>query len=359
MRILLPAVGILAVWVGVYAATLPQVERPDLPELSQALTTLAEYGYSSEEIQGSFDYLHLLWGGVGMTATFVVWFYWLDWRERRRIWRVIEYAREINRRVYNLRPSENSEDELSLLSNELYKTTVLLTEAAERDRTRAEAMETTLADISHQLRTPLTSLAIAIDNLYDEPEMEEKTRQEFLRMAGRSVEQMSELTVTLLNLAKLDNGTLTMTPREVTAGELAARVVERLTILAEAAGVQVVVAGDIEASLMVDVRWQTEALTNIVKNCLEHSPAGSEVTIRVRASTVFTRLTITDHGEGIPADEVRHVFERFYRARNAAPGSVGIGLALARQLIEADNGQVRARSRLGVGTEFVVTYYKK
>lgn len=357
-RIFLPAAVIFAVWVAVYWVTLPRVELPDLPELGQALNTLAEYGYMSSEVRGSFSFLHLLWCWVGMAGSLAVWYGWCDYRERRKIWRVIEYAREMNRRVYNLKPSENSEGELSLLSNELYKTTVLLQEAAEAEAKRTRRMATALEDISHQLRTPLTSLSLAIDNLYDDTEMEEATRRELLRMARRSVVQMSELTVALLSLAKLDSGTLVMKPRTVTAGDVMAKVTDGLAIFAELNGVTLVVSGDLSAKLRVDMKWQTEALVNIVKNCIEHSPAGSEVTVRVRASTVFTRFTISDCGEGMSAHEVRHIFERFYKASNARPESVGIGLALARQLIEADNGQVRVKSELGKGTEFAVTYYK-
>lgn len=358
MRIWGPAGVILMIWVAIYGLTRPQVVLPDAMEVQQALITLNDYGYESGQLRGSWQGYHALICGVGLVATEAAWYSWLDFCERRRIRRVIDYAREINRKVYNLRPDENSEDELSLLSNELYKTTVMLQEMAKADRQRARLMEQALTDISHQLRTPLTSLSLAVDNLYDNPEMELATRQDFLRLAGQSVQQMSDLTVALLNLAKLDNGTLKMQPRWVRVGELIEEVVRKLEILAEVSGVTIVTTGDLQAEVRVDPGWQVEALLNIVKDCLEHSQNGGEVKIAVQDSAVFTRVTISDTGEGIPAREVRHIFERFYKASNARPESVGVGLALARQLIEADNGQVRVKSREGVGTEFVVRYHR-
>lgn len=354
---ILLAVSMMGIVFGmIYYLTLPRVELPESAEVSAALTTLHEYGFESTQITNEMDYAHLLVCFVGFLLAIVIYFGIDSTREKKKILRTVEYVRKMNQRVYDLKPDEEAEDELSLLTNELYKTTVLLQETAELDRRRAKNLEIALADISHQLRTPLTSLQITLDNLYDNPDLDVKTRREFLRTAGRQAEQMSELVVTLLNLAKLDNGTLKMKPQEITAGDLLAGVVDNLKVLAELEDVKLQVAGELMARLRVDKKWQTEALTNIAKNCIEHSAPGQTVQMRVESSAIFTKIVISDSGDGIPAGEVRHVFERFYKAKNARAESVGIGLAFAKTVIEADGGQVRVRSRVGEGTRFVVSY---
>lgn len=271
---------------------------------------------------------------------------------------MVDYVHKINQRGYDLKLDENSEEELSLLTNELYKTTVLLQEAAEAERKRTKNLETALADISHQLRTPLTSLHITLDNLSDHPELGPETRQDFLRLAGRQVEQMSGLVVTLLNLAKLDNGTLKMNPKIVTVSDVMDKVTENLSVLAEINNVEIKVSGDLSAKLKIDPKWQVEALANIVKNCIEHSGEGQTVEIAVERTAIFTRIIVSDSGEGISPEDLRHVFERFYQTKNAREGSFGIGLSLSKKLIESDGGQVKVKSRNKVGTKYIVTYFK-
>lgn len=293
-----------------------------------------------------------------MIIAVVVYFVYLDWRRNRQIAELVEYIQGLNNRIYELHLEENSEDELSILSNELYKIMVLLREAADNQHHARQQLETALADISHQLRTPLTSMQVMVDNIYDDSKMPAAVRQDFLRSISRQVESMSSLVMTLLNLAKFDNGSIRLQQLPVEAGELLEEVRQKLEILADLRGVEIMFAGDLQAQVRVDRRWQVEALTNIVKNCLEHSPEGSKVTITVTSSPLFLRLKIQDHGEGIAVQDLRHIFERFYKAKNSAAGSVGIGLAFAKTIIEADNGQISVKSQEGKGTEFTVTYFR-
>lgn len=344
LKIALPIIILAILFSVIYILTRPQVTLPSNPEINAALSLLQNYGYESRQIVGASSPAHLMICFTGFVAACVLYFYFYDRHEKKKILKVLEYVRKINQRVYDLKLDENSEDELSLLTNELYKTTVLLQKAAENNRQRAHNLETALADISHQLRTPLTSLQIALDNLYENPDLDVATRQEFLKIAGREVEQMSELVITLLNLAKLDNGSLKMKHAEVSCADLLNGVSENLAVLSEIANVPIEISGDLNARIKIDQRWQTEALTNIVKNCIEHSSGGQAVKIAVRRTAVFTKIEITDSGDGISPEDARHIFERFYKAKNALEGNVGIGLAFAKTLIEADGGQVRASS---------------
>lgn len=357
-KIIVPTIVLALLSIGVYFITAPKIQLPDNKELNNALVTLEKYGYESNQIIGNANYKHLLLCFSGYVLTLLVFLIIHNKKEKQKIIKVIDYAHKINEKIYNLKLDENDEGELSLLANELYKTTVILQEAAEKDRKRANNMETALADISHQLRTPLTSLQITLDNLYDNPDLDTTTRQEFLKVAGRQVEQMSELIITLLHLAKFDNGTLKMNPKTIKVSELLKEAENRLAILAEVSNISIKTSGDKEAKITVDPKWQTQAITNIIKNCIEHSKSGSSVDISVLKNAVYTRITISDSGEGISKEDLRHIFERFYKAKNSKAESIGIGLSFAKTIIEADNGQIKVKSEEGVGTTFEITYYK-
>ncbi len=356
---ILPILLITGFFVGIYFLTLPKPKLPDYEEVNSALSVLEKYGYESDQVVGSANYQHLALCFGGYLLAIVGYFFVYDYVEKRKIVKVIDYARKINERVYDLKLDENSEGELSLLANELYKTTVILKEAAQTNKNRASKMETALADISHQLRTPLTSLQITIDNLYENPTLDPVTRQEFLKVAGRQIEQMSELVITLLNLAKIDNGTLKMRPEKISVSELLNNVVRGLAILAEISDVEIKVSGNKSTKIEVDPKWQAQALTNIVKNCIEHSKSGQSVDISFVSNPVYTRILVSDSGEGISKEDLGHIFDRFYKAKNAKAESVGIGLAFAKTMIEADGGQIKVKSKEGIGTTFEITYFKK
>lgn len=355
LKMVMPIFVLTAVFALLYFCTLPETAMPDKAEITSALNLLEDYGY---KLTGNFNYLHLgaCFGGFLLSCTVYLYLYYRN--EQQKIRQVIDYVRKINQRVYDLKMDENSEDRLSLLQNELYKTAVLLQEAAEHDRLHARNLETALADISHQLKTPLTSLQITLDNLHEHPELDQETRQTFLRTASMQIKQMSRLITSLLNLARYDNGTLKMHPKSISASALLDDVAEKLSVLAELNGIKVEISGDLSAELLLDQKWQSEALANVVKNCIEHSKPGQTVHIEVQNNAIFTKIIISDHGSGIPRADLRHIFERFYKTQNSGEESVGIGLALAKSIIEAENGQIKVKSREGEGTTFTVSYLK-
>ncbi len=301
-------------------------------------------------------------GALAILALALGGYFW--WRDRRLMSQVedlVGYTRDLSDRIYDLRLEDNSEDELSVLANELYKITVLLRESAENHQKLAENLETALADISHQLKTPLTSLQIMIDEIYEDPKMPEKVRQDFLRLMSQQVQSMSTLATTLLNLARLDNGTFKMHDKTFQVQELFDQVRQKLEILADLNDVELEFLGDQQAEIKLDLRWQTEALANIVKNAIEHSRSGQKVEIRAEDCPLFLKITVEDNGSGMSAHDMRHAFERFYRVpnpQNSDQTSVGIGLAFAKAIIEADRGQITVDSELGKGAEFTVRYFR-
>ncbi len=357
-------VGVVATG-GDDAEIITNLRNPSPEQVSLGAELLRQYGYfpsdySSNSAARFFacTFVVILIVLAVFALIVCVYFCWHDWCRSQQIIGLIDYMQRLVERVYDLHLDENSEDELSVLSNELYKIMVLLREAADSNQKARQQLETALADISHQLRTPLTSMQVMVDNIYDDPEMPIDVRQDFLRSISRQVESMSSLVMTLLNLAKFDNGSIRLQQLPIEAGELLAEVRQKLEVLADLQDVNIVLTGDLRAKARLDRRWQVEALTNIVKNCLEHSQAGSEVKITVINSPLFLRFKIRDTGEGIAAKDLRHIFERFYKAKNSAAGSIGIGLSFAKTVIEADNGQISVKSEEGKGMEFTVTYFK-
>lgn len=343
---------------------LHQLQDPDSAVRAAGEQILRDYGYRPSDFAlSSADYYSqktLLYSAaiiIIVIMLFATYLWHYDWSWRQEIYQLTSYLQKLNARVYDLQIKTNSEDEMSFLANELYKITVTLQESAAFDRALRRQLEATLADISHQLKTPLTSLQLALDSLYHDTDMPAEVRQDFLRSSNRQVSNMSHLITTLLNVAKFDNKTVHLQRRVMPIREIIVPACDNLEVLAELDGINFDITGELDAEVKLDPRWQIEALTNIIKNCLEHSDPGETVFIRVKDTTLFTRVTIEDHGEGIAPEDLHHIFQRFYKAKNASPTSVGIGLPFAKSIIEADQGQIRVTSTLGVGTKFQITYF--
>ena len=278
-------------------------------------------------------------------------------RKDRKIEEVIKYIERINQKDYDLKIEENSEDELSHLSNELYKVTVMLKEQADSSNKDKKALQTSLEDISHQLKTPLTSMSIMLDNIKENPNMDEKTRQTFIHEISRQIEWIKWLVISLLKLTKLDSNTAVFVSKEIEVKDLIEDVVKNLTIPLEIKEQQIVVKGK-QAKFIGDYNWQLEALTNIVKNCIEHTLENKNIYINYEENNFYTKIVIRDEGVGIDKQDVKHIFERFYKGKNASENSVGIGLALAKTIIEKDNGYIVCTSEVGKGTTFEIKYIK-
>ena len=291
-------------------------------------------------------------------AAITGWFLHEKKREEKEIEELIEYMDAVRRGSKKVLPEENSENALSKLKNELYKMTVLMRETRDQSIRERDDLRRALEDISHQIKTPITSMRIMLDAMEESPEMDEETRLDFLRTVSSQIEHISSLVIALLNMAKFDSGTIVLHPKAIRAGELVRDAAKDLEILMEVQGVGLEVTGDTEAVFEADPRWQTEAVRNILKNCAEHSPAGSVIHVNAEDSALFLKITIRDEGEGIRKEDLRHIFERFYKAKNAGPDSVGIGLSFAKAVIEKEGGMITADSEEGKGSIFTIRYKK-
>ena len=278
--------------------------------------------------------------------------------QEKKIAEINEYIKQINNKNYILKIEENDNGELSKLRNELYKTTVLLKETAEISEKEKENLSTAIADISHQLKTPLTSIRIMLDNIQDDPDMEKEVREDFLREISKQIDWISSLVVALLKIAKFDAGTIKMENNEINAKNLIDNIVSNLAILIELKNIEIITTVDEKATFIADYKWQQEALTNILKNAIEHSKHNSRIYITVENTNLFLKIIIKDEGSGIDKEDLKHIFQRFYKTKNSSENSIGIGLPLAKAIIEQSNGYIKVETKYGEGTSFEVKYIK-
>ena len=269
---------------------------------------------------------------------------------------ITRYIEEINQKNYHLEIDDMSEDELSILKSEVYKTTVMLKETAEQSVKDKENLKQSLSDISHQLNTPLTSIMVILDNLSDDSNMEPEVRADFIRDVKREISNINFLVQALLKLSKLDSDTVVFLREEVPVKTLIDHAVQNVSVLCDLKNVNIERSGQEETTLFCDFRWQVEAITNILKNCVEYSPENDRIVINTEKNSVYTAISIRDFGPGIDEEDRKHIFERFYRGKNSATESVGIGLALAKAIIKSDNGAVGVEPE-NPGTRFTVKYF--
>ena len=275
---------------------------------------------------------------------------------KRKIDNLITYIDNIQSKKYLLDVEDNSEDELNSLKNELYKLTVMLKEKADDSKAQREDMYRLLSDISHQLKTPLTSIQILLDNLNESKNMDEKTRKKFIIEITKKIESMNWLIIALLKLSKLDANAVEFKKEKIDVSNMIENVVENLSIMAEIRDIQVMFDSKDIVYIQADYNWYKEAISNILKNAIEH--ARHNVTIKASENKVYTQIEIKDDGMGINKKDMKHIFDRFYKSQNSDENSIGIGLSLSKSIIEAQNGHIYVDSKDGEYTKFIIRYIK-
>ena len=348
----------------------PEVKEEDILKIinnrnDSSENILEKYGYDDElsyikelreNINKNLINTAVLIGIFGIASLSIFMRYVLI--KEKELKEINEYIKEVNNKNYSLKIEDNKDGELSRLRNELYKTTVILREAAENSEEEKEKLSIAIADISHQLKTPLTSIRIMLDNISDNPDMPQEIREDFIQDISKQVEHMSSLVISLLKIAKFDAGAIKMENEEIDAKKLIDSVINNLAILIEIKEIEVITKIDEKAIFIADYKWQQEALTNILKNAIEHSQPKSNIYIIVENTSIFLKIKIKDEGQGIEQKDLKHIFERFYRAKNCNEDSIGIGLSLAKTIIEQNNGYIKATSEVGKGTLFEIKYIK-
>ncbi len=277
-------------------------------------------------------------------------------RRYRQLARLGDYLRRVNNGEYSLEIPNNDEGELSILQSEIYKVTVSLREQNEMLKKEKRQLSDSLSDISHQFKTPLTSMSVMTDLLSDE-KTDESRRAEFTAQLQEQLERLKWLTEALLKLSKLDAGAVSFTCKSVTLHQLFEKASGPLLIPIELKE-QVLFAVVEDGSLCCDLNWTAEALSNILKNCVEHTPAGGKIRVFASVNALFTEIKVQDSGPGFDKTDLPYIFERFYRGKNATKDSVGIGLAMAKAILEAQGASLDARNSTTGGAEFSVRFPK-
>ena len=267
------------------------------------------------------------------------------------------YLRRIYGGDYSLDLRDNQEGELSILKSDIYKVTLILSKQAEQLKYEKEQLADALSDISHQLKTPLTSMMVMAD-LLSKADLSAEKRGEFIKTLQQQLERMEWLLSSLLKLSKLDAGTVEFKSEVISAATLIEKVAKPLLIPMELRNQRLILQGEELATFLGDLNWTAEALINILKNCMEHTGDGGTITINYSENPIFTEIHVTDNGKGISKEELPYIFKRFFRGKNAGQDSVGIGLALAHSIITGQNGDISVTSSLGKGTSFSVKIYK-
>ena len=250
-------------------------------------------------------------------------------KKDKEIKEITSYIKEINKGNYSLKINEVNETELSKLKSEIYKTTIKLKEASVNSNIDKINLKNSLEDISHQLKTPLTSILIMLDNLIDDINMEKEIRQEFLIDIKRDIVNMNYFINTLLKLSKFDSNTIKFKKEKISIKYIIDESVKNVLPLSDLKNVNV----------KVDIK------------------DNKEVNVLCTSNDLYTLIIIENYGNTINSRDIKHIFERFYEGKNSTSSSLGIGLSLSKSIIESNNGQISVKSKDNK-TAFLVKYFK-
>ena len=243
----------------------------------------------------------------------------------------------------------------SELEDSIYKAVVLLREEREQAQGAKKNLADNMADLSHQLKTPAASIGLTL-SLLKKKAWDEETKQDIGRMEGQ-VGHLQHLVGSMLTLSRLDAGVLELEEKEFDLEEMLVDAVQPFVRQMEEKGICFGIRGADGISLSGDFGWCSEAFGNIIKNCVEHTPEQGNISIACRDNPIYTEIVIQDSGRGFDEADLPHLFERFYRGAGFSKDSAGIGLALAKSIIEKENGTVTAKNTETGGAGFYIKFY--
>ena len=258
-------------------------------------------------------------------------------------------------RYYDMK-DKNQEGQIGLLKVELMKMTTILKEKVNLLQNEKIFLNNTISDISHQLKTPMTSLIILNDLMYGD--LDKEKRIEFLDKTSAQLSRMEWLIKSMLKLAKVEAKVIEFKTEKVNIDELIRKSISPMIIPMELKNIAISINGKEDASYTGDIEWSAEAITNIIKNCVEHTPDNGQIEINYEENPIYSEIVIKDNGEGIDKKDLPNIFKRFYKGKNSKSDSVGIGLAMAKSIVESQNGTIYVKSKKGVGSEFHIIFHK-
>ena len=278
-------------------------------------------------------------------------------RRNKSIESITRYLEQINKKNYDLNIESNSEGQLSILKNEIYKTTVMLKEVANNSKLDKLNLKKSLEDISHQLKTPLTSILIILDNLIDDENMNVEMRNDFIKNIKREIMNINFLVQEILKLSKFESNTIEFIKKDIEIKEIIKSSIDNVLLLCDLKNIEIIVEANNYYKIKCDYRWEIEAITNILKNCIEYSENGQKIIINFQQNNIYFMIKIKSFGKMIDKKDLPHIFERFYRGKNSNSEGIGIGLALSKAIINEDNGTIDVFSNKKE-TTFIIKYYR-
>lgn len=347
----------------------PDVSTKEVMELlnsnSSGMNYLKEYGYDIENDSyiALNDTIHQKYSVIKillLVLMILLVFYLIvrhEIEDDLEINKIIKLIEDINHKNYELKLDDLSEDKLSILKQEIYKTTVMLREQADNSLKDKISLKESLQDISHQLKTPLTSITIMLDNMIDNPDMDNIVRDKFIRQIKREVLNITFLVQSILTLSKFESNTITFIEEDNNIKDIIDMAISNVANLCDLKDIKIIFKGK-NSRIYCDFRWQVEAITNILKNAIEYSDNGSKIIIEGMINNLYYEIKIKDFGKGMDKEDVDNIFKRFYKGKMSSGDSVGIGLSLSKKIIEKDNGMISVDSTKGEGTTFIIKYFK-
>lgn len=288
--------------------------------------------------------------------TIIITWYHL-YKKNKKIKNLSTYMNNILNNNYSLDIRDYEEGDLSNLKNDIYKMTVKLKEQSDLSQKEKKYLEEVLSDISHQLKTPLTSMYVINDVLLSDKKIDDSKKQEFLIKNRKELERIEWLVTSLLKMSRLDSGSEKIIPKETKLDDLIRKTVTPLEIPIELKNQHLILDYDKNIKLNIDLNWTTEALINILKNAHEHTKENGTIQIKVKDTVIYTEIEIIDTGEGISTTDLPHIFERFYKGKTNKE-SIGIGLNMAKKIINLEKGDIKVISNSN-GTTFNIKFYKQ
>ena len=348
----------------------PLVNNKDIIEILDgkviSKNVLKEYGIDIDNdyliLNSKKDYIQGLIINNTIIIIFIILFILISFinkkNQSKKIKEITNLIEQINRKNYYLNIDNNTEDELSILKNEIYKTTIMLKEEAYNSNKDKDNIKKSIEDISHQLKTPLTSISIMLDNIIDDPDMEANVRNDFINDINREINNINFLVKSLLKLSRFDINAVNYNNDFNNIKLIVNKVVNNVSTLSDLKNIKVNINIQDDFNIYCDFNWQVEALTNIVKNSIEHSFKDKNIIINASDEKLYSKIEITNYGIGINDKDIKHIFDRFYKGENSNEDSFGIGLSLAKTIIEKNNGKISVLSKKNDKTTFTIKYYK-
>lgn len=271
---------------------------------------------------------------------------------------MISYLMKVQDRLELPELSAMQEGKIGILQSEIYKLVAILKEQYSGEHKRKKYLVDLLSDISHQIKTPMTAMTLMSD-LMKTPDLSEEKRLDYISKIDSQIDRINWLIRNLLTLSQFEADMLPLKSEQINAEQLVKNATVSLEALADVRGVELNTEAKSEMLLACDKQWTTEALSNIIKNCIEHTPEGGNVDVEVTQNNLYTQIIIKDNGAGISKEHLPYIFKRFYKVDCASNSSVGIGLSMSKQIIMRQGGMIDVKSELGKGTEFTIKLYKK